>query len=411
MRVLPLLVVSACVSGADAPKRWLRWVPLTDQDDPYARYCGPDFAFLDAEGAVWDRTTGELRPLAEPVPTNALGERGPVTCTGQTLFTTPPRSVLAYRSVSGGPWEAIPPPEGAGIHDVRASHGGSVYRLVASTNGVVGVQVEQSDDEGATWESLGAPLPNPGAGGTPVQGSLLSVDRYVQAAIFDANGTGGQVRISLTGTELVLSVDNFRSLDSPSPFAATATVAIAYDPNRDGRPQLHFPSYSMTSRDPIRLAAEAWDEVMMAGPPQLLEVPAPAQHPEAFNVELHPDGHLIRRDGYRTTTAIDTDLSAEVLAGPGCSVLDHRVQTLAAAVGPGAVSLTNTGSEALYVGSFQTTRLQWFTGDGVGPATPFDPGQTWSIDAARPVFVMDAEGRCRGVLGERDGGAHDLGDW
>lgn len=414
LRRLPLLLallspalLPAC-GGPDAPKRWLRWVPLAADDDPYALYCGDDFAYFD--GWVWDRASGEQRPLAEPIPTDIYGDAGDVTCAGRTLYTSPPLLAGAYRSREGGPWEEISAPAGGLLYAIRASRSGRVYRLVLAANGAVDAKLEVSDDDGDTWEAFGAPLPRP-TGEVAVIGEIQTVEGFVQVGLIDGDGDAGLVRRSLDGGESLVSTDNFRDIDSPVPYFVDAGLALTYDPYRETRLELYFPSYSMTAEEPLALAAGDWEEVVMAGPPQLLAVPDPAQHPEAFNVQVHPDGHLIRRDGYRTTTAMDGDVRDEVLAGPGCDILDKTVETLGEAEGPGAVTLTHTGSEPAYVGTFQRTRIDWFTGAGMGGPTALEPGQRWTFDADRPVFLVDAAGVCRAVLGRKDGGEQDAGAW
>ncbi|MEZ4317989.1 MAG: hypothetical protein R3F61_10815 [Myxococcota bacterium] len=407
--LLPLLAI-ACSGGDSGPVRWLRWVPLAEGDDPYATWCSEDFAWN--AGSVWERSTGTWRAVPD-VPASTFGERGPVTCVGRTLFTSPPNVSVAYRSVDGGAWEAIDPPEGAVIGSVRAGSTG-VYRVILSASGVVQPQLERSTDEGGTWEPVGAPFGNP-AGGTVATVELDGVEGFVSIGMVGTNFEMGQVRRSLDGGRTVVSTNAFRELDSPIPLQTAPESAgrllIAYDPYRESWPERYFPPLAMTPRDAIERAAGDFETVLMAGPVELLAVPDPTQHPEAGNLRVHPDGYLLRRDGYRTTTPVDEDERADVLAGPGCSLLERSRDAMRDVEGPGDVTLTHSGNEPVYVGGFQVSRLEWYTGSGTGPQTLLEPGATWAVRGDRPVFFMDAEGRCRGVLRASDGGEVDVADW
>jgi hypothetical protein len=112
----------------------------------------------------------------------------------------------------------------------------------------------------------------------------------------------------------------------------------------------------------------------------------------------------------RTTAALEDDQRDSVLLGDNCQVWEWTEgQTTS---GPSAVSLSHTGDEPVWVGTFLTTRITWFNGDGAGAGELLNPGDTREIDAdGAVIFFMDEQGRCRGALLERDGGSVDVGDW
>lgn len=408
-----LVMLGIGCGGDNAPKQWHLWAPLQTvddgtPDDPYALYCGDDFAWSD--NWTLDLATNEAGPLPNDQPIDwRTNTAGPVTCVGRTLFTYIPGYTEIHTSVDGGPWEQIVPDDGEAYGSIMASSRGITYRTTRSADGRV--RLEESPDAGATWTVLDGDLQNP-RGGDTERAALFGVEGFLSVSVVDVEGIGGTVRVSLDGATSIPSIDNHRELASPIPLVETpGGTFVAYDPDGADLPAWYFPSYQATQRDPLTLATSDYDVVMLAGPKSTLDHPDPSAHPQALSLRVHPDGHLLRRDDMRTTAPLEDDQRDQVLLGENCQVWEwSEGQTTS---GPsGQVTLTHTGTEPVWVGTFLTTRLTWFNAEGVGAGELLQPGETRVVDGdGAVVFFMDEQGRCRGALMERDGGDVDVGDW
>ncbi len=398
----------AC-NSPDGAKHWIQWEQAELPGDAAGlrieTYCGEKMYsaghLYDAEGQGWEIPGG--------VPANPVtGEVGPVSCLGETLFTSPPGTLKGYRSVDGGPFEEMVVGEDSYVASVRVSASqDAVYRSLYYSDANLPALIQISEDLGESWETTSVRPTNP-AGGDVETVLLTHTEGFLEFAVLDSTLEGGSQRSSFDGETTFLTVNGFNSdLESPTPAFVRDGLTLSADAFTWAK---DLPSYGLqhfffTDQDPLHTTSYDYEPILHAG---LFFWGVPAAN-DMYRVIQDGDGHLwVRTDGvaYRSTHPWTASAREAVIQDRDCERLEWSAEKFGDKErddGPGQVTFTHSGGEGVMLAVLEDNEPVWqneqVLEDGQYRYQLLEEGEEITLASdAYPLLVMSQSGVCLEVL-------------